>query len=207
MKLPLVLYGQYKEVRKEGLKMIRKIRKGAALRDIEELKTTVDPQDYSGLLILGGPITSYAHQDHFQCFIITGLLDEDLTWDRIPQPRYPELFSELIATDWGVLSLMANLGPGEGWSNRFVRYRDFERWREFLEAVLKRWEDFKTYGERFRSGTEKPRDITMAAGILLDAAIELGVKNPEARQIIASGDISSFKELLHRDVPSLLKGN
>ena len=201
MQLPKVFFGRYADVRKAVLSLLRKVRKGATLAELEELHDTVDPKGRDARLLLAHAHASVAAEAHFQCFVLTHQLFLDLVDGRVPRTRQHAFSAELLTWDWGVLSLMDGTG-GDLWLADLSERQAVA----LVRAVAFRWQDFCRYGERYFSGSSRPLTFRQAA-FGFEATLRGWVGDSRAvAQLLDRGDMKKVLALADAEEARLGQG-
>jgi Ankyrin repeats (3 copies) len=173
VQIPALLYGTNAEVRKRCRKaLIHVVREQQPLVETFEAEGMVDTTNHAGLFVLGGPGPLVSRYVHYHCYVPWWLLaagSGGQTLGPIDPAAGEAVFAALLEKPWGVLCL---------WSRTNIVYwggGDTDRYRRFLWAVLKYWDQLDEEGARYSGSVNTGESLWYATSVVRHVLACLGV--------------------------------
>ncbi len=154
MQIPSLLYGTYRDVKRQCQKAIKRYQDGQPWLDIFEEGGMTETANHPGLLILDGP-SRFAHVEpctvQFQCYLPLYIVRSDLGSMILRKGCDP---SSDARAPVGCLGLVGATRHADVDSRQ-----EEERVRLFLHALLTNWDLLAAEGPRYSKGTSSGREL------------------------------------------------
>ena len=170
MLVPAILFGSYADARKQCRKaLLEWLRERSSLVDALERGGMVATEDVPGPLTLEGPAPGSSKLPQFQFYVPLRILIERTLDPLIPDTQ-EAVFSSLLVKPWSILCTLS--------SNNMVLWffdEDLERYRRYVEGMLRHWDDLEAEGARYSVGSTVGRSLWDAARPVTLALMRIGV--------------------------------
>jgi hypothetical protein len=189
MLVPRFVAGLTRDVKKESLRRIRLMKKGASWAEVME-DELVDVESLPGLVVLDGPSPNLGFELHVHVYSpFHWALDATRSIKAIlPRSARSTIFFDAIKTPWGVLGM---LGDSTGaWTGP-----EAHQW-PYVQAVERWWDDFEAVGDRYSGGTQNPWPLHTSIGAAYYALCALGLSREDLHTIRPQGYHALYRRLL-----------
>ena len=194
MEIPAILYGTYPEVKARCKKLLaRYLKQQGSLLELLESEGLYDTRQRHGDIALEGPDRYIVGSSpNYQCFALVRFLTHHMpaTLDIASRQVRPHVLDALLERPWGVLCLLDN-------NNMNCLFPDdnVERYRRYLRAVLRCWNEVSAEDGHYASGPLCERTAWMAGPPIRKALFFLGVPQSvlsKYRDAIPNNDLAAF---------------
>lgn len=189
MLIPRFVHGLTRDVKKESLRRIRLMKKGATWAEAmtDEL---VDVATLPGLVVLAGPSPILGFEPHTHVYCPFHWAHDAMLSSKamIPRSALSSIFFDALQTPWGVLGM---LGDSTGTWMR----PETHRW-PYVQAVNRYWNELGAIGERFTRGPQTPRPLWRLAGAPYHAICALGLSREDLHALMPQGYHALYRRLL-----------
>src|SRR5690606_11136550 len=183
MKLPASLYGRYKDVKREGRRMVTKLRRGVPWAELAG--DMIDTRGVPGMIFVDGPPTGGGLGEHFHMYVPARAIDDAIP-HRLPLDAFVTLFEPAIATLWGFIALLGQSYP-------FLR--PVEHKKRYLHALVRYWDELDAEGERYSTGASWPKRLWSLPTMLKHCLATLGLPKERCLEPLPPGGI---RELINQ---------
>ena len=178
MQLPAIYYGTSKEVEKSCRKLVTALKRGSTWPKV--VGPLVNLSDKPGAtLVFDGPSDVLDPQRHFHCYYPARLLMESV--DKLPDDVEEHVFSNSLASAWGVLTFLSRN------ASFVLTSRHAARYKRFLDAVIIHWAELTEVGPIYRPGTLRLEPIYQWATNIQFVLVRLGVSPEHLRPFPPEG--------------------
>jgi hypothetical protein len=184
MQIPRMLYGNSGEVRSACQKAVTSMRQGAKWHDALRASDCLDTVKHPGLLILNGPSPLLKDGANFHCYVPWFLLKNAIGEQRIDVAVESEVFAASLKSEWGTLGLIATINVA--W------VRPAERYRPFLNSVIRCWEALEVNGERYTLGSTEGRRLWETPTNIQYVLANMGIDVPSLRAPLPEGGLTAL---------------
>ena len=171
MRIPAMLYGDYAEVQERCRAAIeRSGREEQPVPDALEAGGMLDTAEHPGPIVVGGPGWMVEQHVCFHCYVPWQVLTAEESRGPIGVGLEDAVFDALLGPPWGVLCLLSNHGMDAWFSAPGP-----DRYRRYLRAVLRYWDELEAEGPRYASAGGAGRPLWDVAFPVHKALVRLGV--------------------------------
>ena len=189
MLVPRFVHGLTRDVKKESLRRIRLMKKGATWAEAMA-DDLVDVATLPGLIVLSGPAPNLGFEPHTHVYSPFRWADDAMLSFKavLPSSALSSIFFDAVQTPWGVLGM---LGDSTGTWMRLEAHH----W-PYLQAVERHWDELEAIGDRFTSGPQTPWPLWRSASAAFYALGALGLSREDLHAIRPQGFHALYRRLL-----------
>jgi hypothetical protein len=195
MQIPSFLYGQFKEVKSSCQKVVRRLATGKSWTESLGSFEFLDSELYPGFLVVDGPSPIITGNNfHLFCLMreISSACYRETTPDqfkpaayrkhRITLEKLQPIFDESLQTVWGFSLLLCPqnyLFFGHNTENYSPSDWEKLRYKPFLRASLKYWDQLIEADCRYSDGGSPAKAIWQVNSLILFAIVRMGIPQKE----------------------------
>ncbi|MBK9649339.1 MAG: hypothetical protein IPO67_30040 [Deltaproteobacteria bacterium] len=189
MLVPRFVHGLTRDVKKESLRRIRLMRKGARWSEAmaDEL---VDVATLPGLVVLDGPYPNVGFEPHTHIYSPFHWAD-DAIWSvrpTLPMSALSGIFFDAVQTPWGVLGMLDDS------TGTWMRLEE-HHW-PYIQAVERRWDELEAIGDRYSGGSQSPSPLWHFGSAPYYALCALGLSREDLHALMPQGFHALYRRLL-----------
>ena len=189
MLVPRFVHGLTRDVKKESLRRIRLMKKGARWSEAmaDEL---VDVSTLPGLIVLDGPAPHLGFEPHTHVYSPFHWADDAMLSFKavLPGSALSSIFFDAVQTPWGVLGM---LGDSTGTWMRLEAHH----W-PYVQAVERHWDELTALGDRYSGGSQTPRPLWFVSSASSYALCALGLSPEDLQALMPQGFHALYRRLL-----------
>ena len=194
MLVPRFVHGLTRDVKKESLRRIRLMKKGARWSEAmaDEL---VDVAALPGLVVLSGPYPNVGFEPHTHLYCPfhwakRALLQQFQSNTQEDNVRYWQaiggIFVDAVQMPWGVLGML---------EDRAWAWPSSHQW-PYLRALERHWDDFTAIGDRYSVGGQAPSPLPHVGSAPSYALCALGLSREDLHALMPQGFHVLYRRLL-----------
>ena len=189
MLVPRFVHGLTRDVKKESLRRIRLMKKGASWAEAME-DELVDVATLPGLIVLDGPAPNLGFEPHTHVYSPFHWADDAMLSFKavLPGSALSSIFFDAVQIPWGVLGM---LGDSTGTWMRLEEHH----W-PYVQAVERHWDQLEALGDRFTSGPQTPWPLWRSSSAAYYALCALGLSREDLHAIRPQGFHALYRRLL-----------
>jgi hypothetical protein len=167
MKLPEFTFGTYKDVKKQSVKFMRRLKKGEPWDKVFHDIPMLDTNDTSAWIVVNGPspIVNEGGMKNFHIYVIHDVISYQWTSTLKEDERLEieqSIFNSSLLESWSLLSLISMKNSSiwvPFYSNILKEELSRTKWKAVLESCIKYWNEFDGEGSRYSVGLQEGYDL------------------------------------------------
>lgn len=190
LKIPELLHGPVKDVRKKVSQAVRSFVAGASWSEAFESGAWVDVATTPGLLVLNGPAPLLSGEPHFNVFLPHLVLSESIRKGKLPEEKQQEALSASLVSPWGLLGVLSPV-------NQILVYPPRVH-RPVLDSALQHWDVMNGVGPRYTVGLREGARLWDVTTNLHYVLAQVGVSNEQLRAPLPRGGLAALLPATYR---------